>query len=214
MMEICSATADPQTTGLDEFVQFSRRIRKAGRGAHASSPTDRKCSSTPNGSLDFASPELGTTSTKLIASTLGEEIGKEGGNVGSNQVTPIASQDRSKLQQQGKEAKTLQPRSYGGPRGEAPQRSSTLIAPLDVASKPQESEIEGVGGSYTHQVPPKGDSSHPRKSEVHSVSVGHGRSSEGLDIAAARQSERIDLSEARAKAPRVRNSLRKNATMS
>jgi hypothetical protein len=97
--------------------------------------------------LDFALLELGATSTKLIASILGEEIGKEGGNAGSNKATPIASQDRSKLQQQGKEAKALQPRSYGGPRGEAPQRSSTLIATLDVASKPQESEIEGAGGS-------------------------------------------------------------------
>jgi hypothetical protein len=34
------------------------------------------------------------------------------------------------------------------------------------------------------------------------------------DIATARQSERIDLSAARAKAPRVRNSLRKNSTSS
>jgi hypothetical protein len=93
---------------------------------------NRKCSPTTNGSLDFASPELDAIPTKLIASTLGEEIDKEGRNAGSNQATLIASQDRSKLQQQGKEAKALQPRSYGGPRGEAPQWSSTLIAPLDV----------------------------------------------------------------------------------
>ncbi len=209
MMEICSATADSQTTGLDEFVLVSRRIRKAGRGAHASSPTDRKCSPTTNGSLDFASPELCAAPAKL-----GEEIGKEGRNAGSDQATSVASQDRSRLQQQGKEAKALQPRSYGGPRGEPPQRSSMLIASLDVASKPRESETEGTGGSHTHQVPPKGDSSHPRKSEVYSVFVGPGRSSGGSDIVAVRQSERIDLSAARAKASRVRNSLRKNSTSS
>jgi hypothetical protein len=208
-MEICSATADSQTTGLDEFVLVSRRIRKAGRGAHASSPTDRKCSPIANDSLDFASPELCAAPAKLISPTLGEEIGKEGGNAGSNQATSVASQDRSRLQQQGKEAKALQPRSYGGPRGEPPQRSSTLIAPLDVTSKPRESETEGAGGSHTHQVPPKRDPSH---SEVYSVYVGPGRSSEGSDIATTRQSERIDLSAARAKAPKVRNSLRKNST--
>jgi hypothetical protein len=89
-----------------------------------------------------------------------------------------------------------------------------VIAPLDVASKPRESETEGVGRSHTHQVPPKGDPSHPRKLEVYFVSVGLGRSSEGSDIATARQSERINLSAARAKAPRVRNSLRKNSTSS
>jgi hypothetical protein len=186
MMEICSATADSQTTRLDEFVLVSRRIRKAGRGAHASSPTNRKCSPTANGFLDFASPELCATPAKLISPILGEEIGKEGGNAGSNQATLVASQDRSRLQQQGKEAKALQPKSYGGPRGEPPQRSSTLIAPLDIASKPRESETEGAGGSHTHQVPPKGDPSHPRKSEVYYVSVGPGRSSEGSDIAACR----------------------------
>jgi hypothetical protein len=99
MMEICSTTANPQSTGLDEFIQFSRRIRKAGQGAHASSPTDRKVSPTTNSSLDFASPELGAASTKPISTTMGEEIGKEGGNVGSNQATSIASQDRSRIQQ-------------------------------------------------------------------------------------------------------------------
>jgi len=91
MMEICSVVADSQTTGLDEFVLVSRRIRKAGRGAHVSSPTDRKCSLTANSSLDFASPELYAAPTKLISPTLGEEIGKEGGNVGSDQVTLVAS---------------------------------------------------------------------------------------------------------------------------
>jgi hypothetical protein len=198
--------------GLDEFILVFRRIRKAGRGAHASSPADKKCSPTTNSSLDFALPKLCAALAKLISPTLGEEIGKEGGNAGSVQATSVASQDRSRLQQQGKEAKALQPRSYGGPRGEPPQRSSTLIAPLDVASKLRESETEGAGGSHTHQVPPKGDPSHPCKSEVYFVSVGPGRSSEGSDIATAKQLERIDLSAARGKAPRVRNSLRKNST--
>ncbi len=213
-MEICSATANPQTTGLDEFVQVSRRIRKAGQGTHASSPTDRKVSPTTNGSLDFASLELGATSTKPISTALGEEISKEGGNAGSNQAISIASQDHSRTQQQGKEAKALQSRSYGGPRGGTPQRSPTPIAPLDAATKPRESEIEGADKSHTHQVPLKGASSHPRKSKLLSVSVGLGRSSEGSDIAAARQSERIDLSAARAKASRVKNSSRKNSTNS
>ncbi|CAN5968669.1 unnamed protein product [Sphagnum jensenii] len=115
MMDICSATADSQTTGLDEFVLVSRRTRKAGRGAHASSPTVRKCSLAANDSLDFASLELCAAPAKLISPTLGEEIGKEGGNAGSNQATSVASQDCSRLQQQSKEAKALQPRSYGGP---------------------------------------------------------------------------------------------------
>ncbi|CAM6028467.1 unnamed protein product [Sphagnum balticum] len=84
MMEIYSATADFQTTGLDEFVLVFRRTRKAGRDAHASSPTVRKCSPTANGSLDFASPELCAVPAKLIFPTLGEEIDKEGGNAGSD----------------------------------------------------------------------------------------------------------------------------------
>jgi hypothetical protein len=84
MMEICSATTNSQTTGLDEFVLVFRRIRKAGHGAHASSPTVRKCSSTANSSLDFTSPELCAAAAKLISPTLGEEIGKEGGNAGSD----------------------------------------------------------------------------------------------------------------------------------
>jgi hypothetical protein len=97
MMEICSATVDSQTTGLDEFVLVSRRTRKAGCGAHASSPTVRKCSPIANGSLDFASPELYAAPAKLISPTLGEEIGKEGGNAGSDQATSVGSQDCSRL---------------------------------------------------------------------------------------------------------------------
>jgi hypothetical protein len=63
--------------------------------------------------LDFASPELGAASTKPISTTLGEEISKERGNAGSNQAISIASQDRSRTQQQGKEVKVFQSRSYG-----------------------------------------------------------------------------------------------------
>jgi hypothetical protein len=88
------------------------------------------------------------------------------------------------------------------------------IAPLDAATKPRESKIEGADRLHSHQVPPKGVSSHPRKLEFHSVSIGFGRSSEGSDIVAAKQSERIDLSAARAKAPRVRNMSQKNSTNS
>jgi hypothetical protein len=129
MMEICSITADPQITGLNEFVQVSRRIRKAGQGAHTSSPTDRKGSPNANGSLDFASLELDVAPPKPISTTPGVEIDKEGGNADSKQATSIASQDCSRTQQQGKETKVLQPKSYGGPREETPQRSPTDALP-------------------------------------------------------------------------------------
>jgi hypothetical protein len=84
MMEIDSVFADSQTTELDEYVQVSRRIRKARRGAHVSPPTDRKNSSAPNGSANFATLEPRTVSTKTIPTTPGAEIGKEGGNAGSS----------------------------------------------------------------------------------------------------------------------------------
>jgi len=61
----------------------------------------------------------------------------------------------------------------------------------------------------THQVPPKGASSHPRKSELSSVSVGPGRNLEDSETTATRQTERNDLSAARAKAPKERNLQRK-----
>ncbi len=164
--------------------------------------------------MNFATLEPRTVSTKTIPTTPGAEIGKEGGNAGSNQAPPIAPQERPELQQKGKETKALQAESYGEPRGEPPQRSPSLFAQLDDTSKPRGCETGGASRSHTHQVPPKGNSSHPRKSEFNSVPVGNGRSSEGPDIAAARQAERIDLSAARAKAPKVRNSLRKNSTSS
>lgn len=50
----------------------------------------------------------------------------------------------------------------------------------------------------------------PRKLDLSSASAGLGRSSETSEAAAARQSEREDLSAARAKAPRMRGTQRKN----
>jgi hypothetical protein len=48
MMDLCSEAADHQSSRFDEFVLVSRKIRKARRGAHASSPTVRKNSPTAN----------------------------------------------------------------------------------------------------------------------------------------------------------------------
>ncbi len=103
-------------------------------------------------------------------------------------------------------------RSDGGPRGELLQRSPSASAPLEVASRILESSIEGAEGLRTHQVPPKGVSPLPRKSNTSSVSTGSGRSSKTSKIAdVARQSEREDLSAARAKAPRKRGTQRKDS---
>jgi len=66
----------------------------------------------------------------------------------------------------------------------------------------------------THQVPPKGDSSHPRKLVFFFAPAGLGRSSEDSETIAARQTKRIDLFAARAKAPKARNSQRKNLSNS
>jgi hypothetical protein len=66
----------------------------------------------------------------------------------------------------------------------------------------------------THQVPLKGDSSLPRKSDFSSVPAGFGRSSKGSEAAVARQTERNNLSAAKAKAPKARNSQRKNSSNS
>jgi hypothetical protein len=84
-------------------------------------------------------------------------------------------------------------------------------APLEVTSRILESTIEGADGLRTHQVPLKGVSSLPCKSDLSSASAGLGRSSEISDVVAARQSEREDLSAARAKAPRMRGTQRKNS---
>jgi hypothetical protein len=107
MMEINSVFADSQTMVLDEYVQVSRRIRKAGRGAHVSPPTDRKNSSASNSSANFATLEPRTVPTKTIPTTPGAKIGKEGGNAGLNQAPSIAPQERPELQQKGKETKAL-----------------------------------------------------------------------------------------------------------
>jgi chemotaxis response regulator CheB len=75
--------------------------------------------------------------------------------------------------------------------------------------------IEGVEGLRTHQVLPKGVSPLLRKSDTSSVSAGSGRSSKTSEIAtAARQSEREDLSTAKAKAPRKRGTQRKDSISS
>jgi len=102
-------------------------------------------------------------------------------------------------------------RSDGGPQGELLQRSPLASAPLEVAPRILESSIEGAEGLRTHQVPPKGVSPLPRKSDISSVSAGSGRSSKTSEITvAARQSEREDLSAARAKAPKKRGAQRKD----
>jgi hypothetical protein len=54
----------------------------------------------------------------------------------------------------------------------------------------------------------------PDKSDLSSASAGLGRSSETSEAAAARQSEKEDLSAARAKAPRMRGTQRKNSISS
>jgi hypothetical protein len=95
------------------------------------------------------------------------------------------------------------------------QRSPSAFAPLEAASRILESSIEGIEGLRTHQVRLKGVSPLPRKSDTSSVSVGPGRNSKTSEIAAAaRQSEREDLSAARAKAPRKRCTQRKDSISS
>jgi len=216
MMDLCPVAVDHQSSKLDEFVLVSRRIRKAGHDAHASSPTVGKSSSTANGSFVFASPELREAPSKLTSPLSGEAIGKEGRIASSIQAISVAFQDHSRLQSQGKEAKAPPARSDsdGELRGDPPQRSVLPIALLGVVTKIRRSNSESSGVMRTHQVPPKGDSSHPRKSDFSSVPADLGRSSEDSETAAARQTERNDLSAARAKAPKARNLQRKNSSNS
>ncbi|CAM6021544.1 unnamed protein product [Sphagnum balticum] len=77
MMDLCPDAADQQNSKLDEFILVSRRIKKAGCNAHASSPTDRKNSSIANGSFAQASPEHRKAPSKLISRSSGDTIGKE-----------------------------------------------------------------------------------------------------------------------------------------
>jgi len=216
MMDLCPHAADQQNSKLDEFVLVFRRIRKAGRGAHASSPTNRKSSSTTNGSFVFASPKYREAPSKLISPFSGDAIGKEGKIASSIQVFSVTSWDLSRLQLQGKEAQASLARSDGDgkPRGDHLQRSATPFAPLEVATKIGESKPESSSVLRTHQVPPNGDSSLPRKLDFSSVPAGFGRSSEGSETIATRQTERNDLSATRAKAPKARNSQRKNSSNS
>jgi hypothetical protein len=78
MMDLCSEATDHQSSRLDEFVLVSRRIKKAGRGAHVSSPTVRKSSPTANGSFVFASPEFREAPSKPIHFLSKDEGSKEG----------------------------------------------------------------------------------------------------------------------------------------
>ncbi len=91
------------------------------------------------------------------------------------------------------------------------QRSPSAFGPLEVASRILESSIEGAEGLRTHQVPPKGVSPLPRKSDTFSISAGSGRSSKTLEIVVvAKQLEREDLFAAKAKAPRKKGTQRKD----
>ncbi len=137
------------------------------------------------------------------------------GGLCTPQTNSIASQDQQRLQQTNKEAQASVLRNDGGPRGMFLQRSPSASALLEVASKILESSIEGAEGLRTHQVPPKGVSPLPRKLDTSSVSTHSGRSSKTSEIAvAARQSEREDLSTARAKAPRKKGTQRKDSISS
>jgi hypothetical protein len=98
MMDLCPVAADHQSSKLDEFVLVSRRIRKAGRDAHASSPTVGKNSPTANGSFVFASPELREAPSKLTSPFSGDVIGKEGRIASSVQAVSVAFQDHSRPQ--------------------------------------------------------------------------------------------------------------------
>jgi hypothetical protein len=104
MMDICPVAADHQSSKFDEFVLVSRRIRKAGRNARASSPMVGKSSTTANGSFVFALPELREAPSKLTSPVSGDATGKEGGIASSLQAFSAAFQDVSRLQPQGKEA--------------------------------------------------------------------------------------------------------------
>ncbi len=128
----------------------------------------------------------------------------------TRQTNLIAPQDRSRLQQTSKEKQASLLRSDGGPRGELLQRAHSASAPLEVAPRILESTIEGADGLRTHQVPPKGVSSLPCKSDLSFAPAGLGRSSETSEAAAAKQLERENLSAARAKALRMRGTQHKN----
>jgi len=213
-MDPCSDAANHQSSKLDEFVLVSRRIRKAGRGAYSSSPTVRKSSPTANGSFVFASPEFREAPSKLSPPFPGGAIGKERGIASSFQPISTTFPDQSRLQNQGKEAQASPARSDGDdePRGAPPQRTASPLAPLDAETRIRESRPESSGIVRTHQVPPNGDSSLPRKSNSFSVLVGPGKSLEGSETTAAKQTERNDLSAAKAKAPKARNTQRKNSS--
>jgi hypothetical protein len=86
MMDLCPDAANQQSSKLDEFVMISRRIKKAGRNAHASPPTGRKNPPTANGSFDFASPEPREAPSKPIFTSSEETIGNKGTIASSDQA--------------------------------------------------------------------------------------------------------------------------------
>jgi hypothetical protein len=129
----------------------------------------------------------------------------------TSQANLAKPQDRPRLQRTGKEKQASLPRSDGGPRGEFLQRSHPASVPLEVASRILESSIEGADSCHTHQVVSKGLSSLPCNSVFSSISASLGRSSETLETVVAKQTEREDLSAARAKVPRTRGAQRKNS---
>jgi hypothetical protein len=156
------------------------------------------------------------TASLGIATILAPESRIESsGGLCTPQTNSIVPQDRQRLQQTSKESQTSVLKSDGEPRGELLQRSPSTSARLEVASRILESSNEGAEGLRTHQVPPKGVSPLPRKPDSSYVSAGLGRSSKTSEIAVvAKQSEREDLSAARAKAPRKRGTQRKDSISS
>jgi hypothetical protein len=109
MMDLCSEAADHQSLGLDEFVLVSRRIRKAGWGAHASSPTIRKSSPTANGSFVFASPDFREAPSKLTHFLSEDEGSKEGRIANSDQAFSVPPRDQARHRDQARRRKLPRP---------------------------------------------------------------------------------------------------------
>ncbi|CAM6003148.1 unnamed protein product [Sphagnum balticum] len=166
-----------------------------------------------NGSFVFASPEFHEAPSKPIHFLSEDEGSKEGRIANSDQAFSAPPRDQSRPQRPSKDAKAPPAWSNGdgAPRGAPPQQSSSQIAPVDIATKIREDKPESSSMLRTHQVPLQGVSSHPRKSEFSSVYAGPGRILEDLETTAVRQTERNDLSAAKAKAPKERNSQRKTS---
>ncbi len=168
----------------------------------------------PQGEL-LQRPFLPAASLGIATSPPPERRIESSGGLCTPQTNSIVPQDRQRLHQASKEAHASVFKSDGGPRGVLLQRSPSASASLEVAPRILESSIEGAEGLRTHQVPPKGVSPPPRKSDSSSVSAGLGRGSKSSEIAVVtRQSEREDLFAARAKVPRKRGTQRKDSISS